>query len=222
VNTADKIGLLPGFGWLADRGAFATVAICMAITPGTMFVLGLVGESRLLPWTADKQFLSFFPGDIFLGMAVAGMLVLAQRLPSGSYWYSSRTWHLLVLIGALVVAFLITRGEYNDPNGYGHRAVLSPTKLYHNGVLYGLYGYVIVVVLAALVGGLLVNWSWESFGLLVACLLPMLLWASCLVLEQNDAFLEKYAATNGQTAQDVKTRRVENAHVNDWEPIWAH
>lgn len=85
MNTADKIGLLLGFGWLADHGIFGTLAICMAITPGMMFVLGLVGESRLLPWTANKQFLSFIPGDVFLGFAVAGMLVLAQRLPSGSY-----------------------------------------------------------------------------------------------------------------------------------------
>lgn len=128
----------------------------------------------------------------------------------------------MVLVGALAVSFLITRGEYNDPNGYGHRAVLSPTKLYHNGVLYGLYGYVIVVVLVALIGGLWVNWSWESFGALVVCLVPMLLWFLCLVLEQNDAFLEKFAATNGQTAQDVKDQRVESAHVDDWQPIWAH
>ena len=222
MNTADKLGLLPGFGWLSDHGLGQTVLICLAITPGMMFLLGGIGESRVLPIAADKQFLSFFPGDIFLGGAVAGMLVLAQKLPEGNFWYNERAFHALVLVATSGVAFMITRGEHHDPNGYRHRAVLSPTKLYHNGMLYGLYGYVIVVLVFALVGGLLVRWNWESFGLLVVCLLPMLLWAACLVLEQNDAFIGKFIAHDGQTVAEVKAERVTSAHTTEWRPIWAH
>lgn len=221
VNTADKIGLLPGFGWLANLPSFwATLAVVWLITPVMMFVVGLVFEGRMLPISPRHQFLSFFPGDLFLGAMTAGLLTLARRLPDGHHWYNAWWWHVPVLVITCVVAFVITKGEYSDPNGYGHRAVLSPTKLYHNGVLYGLYGYVVVVLLVAVTTMVVQSTSWTLGLLYLLTLVPGAVWACLLVLEQNDAFLERIVP--GVSAEEVKKERMENAHQSDWRPLWAH
>lgn len=207
MDTAEKIGLLPGFGWIADHSFLWTLLICWALTPGMMFVIGLVGESRLIPWTPSYQFLSFLPGDFFLGGMAAGLLVLSRQLPAERHLYNNGWFHLVLLLGAAAVAVIITRGEYNDPNGYGHRAVLSPTKLYHNLLLYGGYGYIIVATLVALVAWAVMQHEMAFTGLLVLCLLPGLIWVGLLVVEQK-------------VPENVKRDRVHNAHVNDWSPIW--
>jgi len=130
-------------------------------------------------------------------------------LPSDRLFYNTVWFHAMVLVSAATVAVLITVSEYNDTNGYGHRAVLSPTKLYHNIVLYGGYGYVIVVVLVAVVAGLVMNWNGMNALLLIALLFPGFVWISLLYAEQ-------------QSSDEVKKSRIEHAHVNDWKPIWQH
>lgn len=208
MSIADKIGLLPGFGWMADHGFWATLAICWALTPVAMIVIALLGESRLLPLSPRYQFLAFFPGDLFLGGMVAGLLVVAGQLPAESHWYNAWWWHVLVLIGAVVVAVVITLGEYNDPDGYGKRAVLSPTKLYHNILLYGGYGYVIVVTLIAVCAWLWGNWSWANAWPVGLSLLMGLVWVAMLVAD-------------GRMSNEIDRSRVRYAHVNDWKPIWT-
>lgn len=179
VDTADRIGLLPGFGWMAGQNIVVTVLLCWALTPGLFILIGLIGESRLVPLGWNYQFTSFFPGDIFLGGMVAGLLVLAKKLPAEGHLYNETWFHVDVLVVTVAVAVVITIGEYNDPNGYGHRAVLSPTKLYHNIVLYGGYGYVIVTTLIAVV------FAAETRGLLLlGCLVPGLIWVACLVADE--------------------------------------
>lgn len=208
MEIADRIGLLPGFGWIADHGFWVTLLICLAITPIGHQLVGIIGESRWVPISPFKQFLSYFPGDVFLGMSVAALLVLAHKLPDEQHFYNARWFHLVVLTVTVVVALYVTKLEYNDPNGYGHRAVLSPTKLYHNILLYGAYGYVIVVTLIATVVALSSGWNWGWFGLVVLGLLPGLVWASLLVIENR-------------VSDQIKLDRVRYAHVNDWEPIWS-
>lgn len=207
MNVADRIGLLPGFSLVADRGFWTTLVVCLIITPGLHQLVGIIGESRWVPWSPYKQFLSYFPGDVFLGVTVASLLVLGRKFPEEYHFYNDWRFHLLVLATTVIVAVYVTWLEYNDPNGYGHRAVRSPTKLYHNIVLYGGYGYVIVVTLFATVAMLWINWSWDRAGLVLLCLLPGLVWVSLLILENR--------ATDA-----TKRSRVEHAHVNDWQPIW--
>lgn len=202
MSTAEKIGLFPGFGWIAGHELWVTLLICWFITPGMIFILGWIGESRMIPVSPNYQFISFIPGDFFLGAMAASILVLAQDLPSASNWYNSPWLHGAVVIAAVSVAVLLTRGEYQDPNGYGRRGVLSPTKLYHNLVLYGGYGYVIITTLVAVVS------ASETRGwFLAGSLVFGVIWVSLLVLERRDS-------------EKVKRQRVENAHVSNWSPIW--
>lgn len=200
MSNADKIGLLPGFGWLAGHGLLQTMAFCLAITPGMMFVIGVIGESRILPVTPDKQFVSFVPGDLFLSMAAALLLWRASSLPAESRWYNSTTWHVIVLMAAIVVAIVMTWMEWKS-GVYSTRAIFSPTKLYHNGILYGGYGYVIVTTLVALIFGAGDRW-WLS------ALLPGLIWVYLLAVDNTG--LPK-----------VKESRAAHAHDPNWKPIWS-
>lgn len=222
MDTAEKVGLLPGSDWMAGHGLLATIIIVMAVTPGMMFVIGIIGESRWLPISPKRQFLSFFPGDIFLGMAVAGLLVNAGHLPDARAWYNSTPWHVVVLVGALAVAGGMTYGEYRASSvqgqGYAKRALLSPTKLYHNVVLYGGLGYVGFSTLVANTAGLVMDFSADELGGFLICLIPGAVWISFLLLEQNDRFLRRITGIPGDL---VKTTRVKNAHVANWRPIWT-
>lgn len=208
MDTADKIGLLPGFGWIAEHNFLVTLIICWSITPGLMFVIAPILESRWLPWTPRTQFLSFLPGDLFMGLMLALLLWFAQRLPGGNHCYNSTWFHLLLIVVTFTVAIVLTKAEYDDPDGYGHRAVLSPTKLYHNIVLYGAYGYVIVATLVAVLIWLISTASRNQMGVVGLCLVPGLIWMSLLVLEQR-------------VSEETKQNRLESAHINDWKPIWS-
>ncbi len=115
---------------------------------------------------------------------------------------------MVVIVVTFIVAIVLTKGEYDDPNGYGHKAVLSPTKLYHNIVLYGAYGYVIVVTLIAVVAWMIASASWNLSGMLVVCLIPGMIWACLLAVDQN-------------ASEETKESRLRNAHVTEWKPIWS-
>lgn len=199
MDIADKIGLLPGFGWIAGHSFIETLIICLVITPFGHIIVGYIGESRLIPVTPDKQFLAFMPGDLFLGVMAAMMLSLAHGLPSEQRWYNSISWHVAVLVVALVTATVMTYMEWKG-GVYPSRAIFSPSKLYHNGVLYVAYGYVIVTTIVAVLAGS----GWSSSFLLA--LLPGLVWACLVPLDS--------------TIGAKPALKAAHAHVADWHPLW--
>lgn len=197
MDTADRIGLLPSFGWIAGHNFWVTLVICIAITPIGHLVVGMIGESRWVPISPSKQFLSFFPGDLFLAVSVAGMLSLASSIDAGAHWYNATWWHVLVLVGAIVVAILATYGEWKS-GVYPTQAIFSPTKLYHNGLLYVGYGYVIVTTLVALLFGGGIEW------LLALVLVPAVAWAVLVVLDST-------------LRPDQAKEKARHAHTENWE-----
>lgn len=231
MTTGEKIGLLNGFGWVANQTWWLTLLILWMCTPGMMILIGVIFESRWIPLWSAKQFRSFFPGDFFLGGALLALLMLARRLPAKQAWYNSWQWHIGVFLFVLGVAFLMTflewnRGDAMDPSRYTLRTIVSPTKLYHNGFLYWLYGYVTVTTFFAVVagywwqgwsetsgswlqklGGLL--WNERSAWLLLA-LIPLLIWG---LLARHDSIV----ISQGSEARNLKTA---NAHISNWHPIW--
>lgn len=201
MNTAEKIGLFSWLGWMTDHSFLMTLATCWIITPGLMiFPITPVFESRWLPLDSGRQFTGFFPGDLFLGLGIAILLWRAQSLPSGAQFYNSFWFHMLVLVITLTIAVVMTYQEWKS-GVWLTRAMYSPTKLYHNIVLYGLYGYV-----AAVTGVAVLVAAPDRWWMLVA-LLHGLIWAG-LVMRDNSS------------SESVKASRVEFAHVAYWQPIW--
>jgi hypothetical protein len=142
---------------------------------------------------------------MMLGLLFAGLLAMSTELPFETAWFQA--WmsvvRPVVLIGAIVAAIGLTILELFSST-YTRGQVLSPTKLYHNIVLWMVYGYVIVTTLfAVIIGGL----SWW----LPLVLWPGVVWAICNVIDT----LPTYPG-------DVPMRRKgEHAHVADWKPRWV-
>jgi len=203
VTTAERVGLPEYWVWLTDHGFIATFAYCLIITPGALIIMAPILESRWLPLSPHKQFLSFFPGDMCLGAVAAWLLFLARDLPDEARWYNSTAWHVFVQISALLIAGYLTYGEYIG-NLYPKRAVLSPTKLYHNFALYAGYGYMIFTTLIAVLFGSV--WTWYFTEGLVFMVVPGIAWIA-LVFADN-------------TLPGSLNEKAQYAHVANWHPIW--
>lgn len=202
MTTAQKLGLLPPMSWLAGGGPIAIFIKCFLLTPVMMIVIGIVLESRLIPLTPDKQFLSFIPGDIFLSLFAGSLLVLSSKLPAKKTWYNSLPWQIFALIACLSVAGVVH--FVAEAAVYPPAALNSPTKLYHDIVLYGLFSYLIIpTAIANLVMRNLRAWRW----------LIVLLWLAWLALAISDSI----PGTNLTGIDKTKT-----AHIANWQPIWRN
>jgi hypothetical protein len=181
VSTADKIGLLPGFGWLVGHGFFTTLAICWLLTPVAPLAIQRLIERRSISLKQEDVFVSFFPGDLFLGFAAACILSLARSLPVGSHWYGTLLWQVTVLVlvnvgGASMTYLEWYRGQYSVCQ------IVSPTKIYHDRLLIGGFGYVVVSALAAIVcsGAIFAHWYY-TLGIVIG-LIP---WLFLFWFDQN-------------------------------------
>lgn len=208
MQFSDTIGLLPGFAELANLISSSLpvgILICWAITPGMMIVIAFVFESRLLPLRPSKQFLSFFPGDLCLGVMATGLISSAQSMPSnrkiGPIVVNSVSFQLDIFI--LVVAVAYSYHFFEARSGlYTARAANSPTKWYHELVIYVGYGYLIAATLVAhIVAG---GWGWLDA-------IPLTAGAIWLILVTTDT-----------VRRNDNRERARHAHVEDWRPFWVH
>lgn len=207
-------GLLVVFDWLIDGPWWAVFLKCILLTPVALMIIAPLFESRWLPLHWSQQFLTFTIGDVFLAMFVASIVsfIRESAFVPISLWY-----HFVVLAACFGVAWFITRGEMKSAkakttNAYTERAVRSPTKLYHNYVLFGGYGYVMVLLVSEVV--LQGRWSWW----LLLVFAPFFVWLGILLLENH---ILKFLTRNGPlTIKDVAFLRSRHAHVNDWAPVW--
>jgi hypothetical protein len=178
---------------------FISLGVAWLLTPGLMIIIARVFESRWLPLVSAKQFRGFFPGDLFLGIMFAFLLAYATQLSEVDSWYTPWTIYgrIVVLLGSIGVAYWLTDGELKS-GGYTKEQVYSPTKLYHNGVLYVGYGYIMVSTLIhALVGA-------PSWWLLLV-VLPGLAWAFCNWLDGRPRY----------EGDDPMKRKGATAHIAD-------
>lgn len=129
--------------WLAGLHIGLVLVIALMISPGNMFLLGWVGESRTIPvW--DNQWRSLIVGDPCLAVSFTAAIWLTRSLPEKGWWYSS-FWQTAVLL-AVFGAFIWWRYFWDGKN-YLPAELWSPTKIYHDVVLIIGYGYMMVFVL---------------------------------------------------------------------------
>jgi hypothetical protein len=171
MSTSDKIGLLPGFGWIVDHpwlpshlakfNLLVTLLLCLLIAPIGVWLVQIVFEWTVPSLKPEDNYKSFLYGDPMLALMLAIVLHLsAKRLPAEPRIYNSVAWHASWLVLMLTVALVLTWIDYRSGQ-FTLSELLSASKLYHNIVLYGLYGYVIVVTLIAYVWG---N-AWRDFDI---------------------------------------------------------
>jgi len=200
MDISERIGLLPHVAWLADRSFVSTMLAFWLVTPIVPMLLACVFESRWLPLRPSRQFLSFFPGDLFLGVMMACLFQAARELPGVRVlplWF-----HVVLQVVTIVAAVLLWNRE-KEARIYPPRAMRSPTKLYHDFVLYSFYGYVAVATIAAIIAAFIVYGTWPSWWTLAGGLLG-LVWAMLVAKDSTAA------------GSAVKARF---AHIEHWKPI---
>lgn len=211
-------GLLFIFDWMIGGPWWATLIWFLVLTPILPMVIALVFESRTLPWSWKTQFLTFSVGDIFLAIFAAAIV---SYMRESTIRPVDLVWHLLVLAGSITAAWWITRGEMKAakakaPFAYTVRAVNSPTKIYHNYVLYGGYGYILVMLVINV--GLQAAMNSYYTPWLIAAFVPLVVWISLLFLE--DKLLKLLTRKSYLSPKRVKQLRANHAHIDSWQPIW--
>lgn len=112
--------------------------LVISLMPYAIYLVGYVFESRLpgrdMPVIKDQS-LAFLPGDAGLALLIA-MADKAKPV--------TPRWHVAGVILGLM-AFIVVRRVTYSPSDYSPEAWWSPTKIYHDVVICGIFGYLIVV-----------------------------------------------------------------------------
>jgi hypothetical protein len=109
-----------------------------SLQPYAIYLVGYVFESRLpgrdMPVLKDQS-LAFLPGEAGLALFVAA----AEKVRP-----TTLARHIAGLLLGLV-AFIVIRYITYSPSDYSAKAWWSPTKIYHDVVICGVFGYLVVV-----------------------------------------------------------------------------
>lgn len=193
MSTADNIGLLPGFGWVfADRSFAMTLAICWLVSPLGVWIMQLAVDRQPILWS--QNYLSFFPGDLFLGLLAASVLTMAKSLPATSRWYNGLLFHVALLCVTLAAACLLCWLDYHTKK-YTKAEIFTGAKLYHDLGLYGLYAYLILATLTAVIASGV--WS-KSTGLLSVAIIGFTAWFVLVLVDSTLTGSSKSASATSQ------------------------
>ena len=158
--------------------------------PGSMFVFGIVFESRILPiWKHQSK--AFIPGDFCVGIMFLGIKILRDGGYNKNDSLSAFTALLTVL--AYLAAIIV---QSKDTKPYKRCAIRSPTKILNDST-YFLFPFLIIhfgwPVIIAKTPYVAVFWG------AVAAFIAAAIWD----------------AKRGFAEEDVYYR-----HPDDWKPIW--
>lgn len=127
--------VLPVLGAPLTWPPAAFLLLLLVVTPGVHLVASPLVEDRKVTWTDDYP--AVLVGDPALAVACAAGLWLADgRL----LWTAAPPWALLSLALAVAYGWWQTRAEIAEGR-YTRAQAYSPTKLYHQYIVYPLVGY---------------------------------------------------------------------------------
>jgi hypothetical protein len=188
------------YTWLQKLPAWKLLLLGVLITPGMMFIIGWVFESRTLAISIGQSKM-FMPGDFFLALILLAAVKGIKNLPKHGWW--QRSWWPILVIVTTTTMVILMRVWLDAPN-YAPRAAMSPTKIYHDVMCYGIYAPIIAVV------GLPVLFSARgkrAWLCRVGILLGLAVWLTGGI----------YDSSLGGFAFMPEVR-----HPANWEPIWYY
>lgn len=160
MTVAEKLGLSSDyFGHMFNHGWMIALLLAWFVTPVFLYVIALIFEKRLAPiWR--NQFLSFMPGDLFLGGIIAASVALTEGMRAEDRWFQHGWWDLACLAFGVCFYFvghIVVDGQKfskGQPQKYTRSQLWSPSKLYHDFILFIGYGALLVrVAVPALIYG---------------------------------------------------------------------
>jgi hypothetical protein len=160
-------GYLPVLGAALRHGPWVAAGAMLAVTPVGFALIAAALERRRM--RIGGEFTALIFGDPLLAVAVAaGVWLLRGRgLPAAA----GAPFGVTFMIVMLVFGFAQWRGEWRGGFYTGAQA-LSPTKIWHQVVVYPVLGY---WVWTAGLGGLLVPGELAAKAAIVGCVLVWLL-----------------------------------------------
>ena len=177
---------------------FLIFLLFLCIWPGSMFLVGIIGESRIVP-IDSHQSQAFWPGDFAFPVMA---FVLYQDHVRG-FEFPLWGWLLLIILTLawLPIGIMLWKA---DNTWYKPRARYSPTKIWHNfggfiAVPVAIVPYAITVVAEAIRGNYEISW----LGLTIF----ILAWVYYAVLVGTDKLKH-------EGDEDIR-------HPADWQPIWV-
>lgn len=207
------IGFCADFYAAAPQNKFLMVGLVWLLWPGLMFLVGVIGESRLVPvWKHQSK--AFIPGELLIGVALVALLGMHAERADG-YYYSAAYWLYEVMVFVWLYCFVIRKKVRQN---YPARSAISPTKITHDVV-----GFILIPT--ALCNLWLPKlFDWPSLGDLD--LPKLLVWPPLYSNKENwIIFLVAMAGyilcivadiKIGYTEEDIQAR-----HPSDWKPIWV-
>ncbi len=158
--------------------------------PGSMFIVGLIFESRILPfWKHQSR--AFIPGDFCVGVMFLGIKILRDHGYNENDPLSAFTILLIVLAYSAAVVV-----QDKDIKPYKLRATRSPTKILNDST-YFLFPFLIL---------------YSGWPIIVAKTpYVSIFWGAVAAF----AAAAVWDAKRGFTEEDVRLR-----HPDDWQPIW--
>jgi hypothetical protein len=122
------------------------------------------------------------------------------RLDESQHWYNSSIWHRTVFVGTIVGGMLARK--FLDAPMYFPSQMRSPSKLYHDFIIYCGFGYLMVTTcVSALFGTPWSDWKFAVVG-------SVALWVFGLITDR--VFTSKIDIAN----------KIKLAHPVSWVPIW--
>ncbi|MGW3851309.1 hypothetical protein [Streptomyces fagopyri] len=151
-----------------EHGPLCAFLAAFAVSPGAPALLALVLERRLL--RPRYEFTAFLYGDPALAVSCAAGVWLAGS--PGAAFVPVSGWPAVAMI-VLPVAFGLWQGRWEVRAGLYTRAqALSPTKIWHQAVVYPLLTYLVgSALLRGMTSGAGKPLRWAALAMMVSCLL---------------------------------------------------
>ena len=177
--------------WLA---ALIGLAVGWGICPAYMYALAVVSEWRWPKY--DEQFKAFMPGNIFLGAVFSStaFLTAADRRDGGtSTIYGEPRWSWIslgiaaVIVVAMCIQDVIGAFQYypGAPDKYHWTQLIAWTKVWHNIVVYGAYGFLLIHI--GVPGFMSASWTSPINVIMRIVLLAMLSrWITYLIVDVRE------------------------------------
>ena len=189
---------LTEFYMAAPINKYILVLLTWIFWPGLMFIVGLIGESRLVP-VGRLQSRAFLPGDLAFGVIFVALIGLYE--PGENI---NAKLFVFLLLPILLIAWELRE---NDVKSYPPRARISPTKITHDFIGYflipltlcnlGLTKIVRFITDKESFSGTYPHWTIVVSGLLFYII--------CVVIDSE----------HPATLAMINAR-----HPADWKPIW--
>ena len=189
---------LTSFYMAAPINKYILVFITWLFWPGILFIVGLIGESRLIP-IGKLQSKAFMPGDLSFGVIFVALISMYQ--PNESF---NRQICCILFVPVLYFAWSMRRG---DVVFYPPRARISPTKITHDFIGYFIIPLVLLTLATAKIYTIIIhkNSFMEFLPSWMTVLSAFFFYLICVAIDNEEPAMSK---------------QIHARHPHNWKPIW--